>query len=179
MKESGSAQFVFISRISPIKNLRFAMRVIAQVPGATLDIYGPCEDRAYWKTCEPLLSETIKYCGAVEHGFVVPTFAHYDYSILPSKSESYGQAIIESLSAGVPAVISDKTPWNLEDAGITIPLIESEWIRAIKWCVDCDLKTYRFMAESAYMMAYNSERQAAAIAATAQMFRKAGNNFRA
>jgi len=32
--------------------------------------------------------------------------------ILPSKSENYGHAIIEALSAGRPVITSHATPWN-------------------------------------------------------------------
>ena len=176
MKERGSASFIFLSRIARIKNLDFAMKVISQVSGASLDIYGPAEDQKYWAECKPLLSDKIRYCDPVEHGLVIPTFAEYEFSILPSKSESFGHAIADSLRAGIPALISDKTPWKLDNEGITLPLIESEWIRAVEWCVDCDLPTYRFMAESAFKMSCDPSRRESAISATANMFRSALNS---
>lgn len=50
-KESGSLHLVFLSRISEKKNLLFLLRVLAHNSelSVQLDIYGPIEDKAYWK----------------------------------------------------------------------------------------------------------------------------------
>jgi len=60
----------------------------------------------------------------VEHkGEVLPhkiadTLKSYHYFVLPSKSENFGHAIYEALSAGRPVITSHATPWNgLELAG--------------------------------------------------------------
>ncbi len=43
----------------------------------------------------------------------------YDRFFLAPFSENFGHAINEALSAGVPVVISDKTPWrNLQEKGM-------------------------------------------------------------
>lgn len=45
---------------------------------------------------------------------------------MPTFNENYGHAIVESFVAGLPVVISDRTPWrNLEkiNAGWDIPLM--------------------------------------------------------
>ena len=48
----------FLSRISPMKNLDFALRVLSKVKIPVMfDIYGPIEDMAYWRICETLITE--------------------------------------------------------------------------------------------------------------------------
>ena len=54
---SGKPIFIcFLSRISPMKNLGFAISVLSkvQIP-VVFDIYGPIDDHAYWKECESLM----------------------------------------------------------------------------------------------------------------------------
>ena len=59
---------------------------------------------------------------------------------LPSQSENYGHAIVESLSQNRPVIISDKTPWqNLEthNAGFSLDLKdEDSFIQALQKMVD-------------------------------------------
>ena len=38
-----------------------------------------------------------------------------DLFVLPSKSENFGNVILESLYAGTPVITSDQTPWNMVD----------------------------------------------------------------
>ncbi|MEO6222361.1 MAG: hypothetical protein ABIP90_03860, partial [Vicinamibacterales bacterium] len=48
----------FLSRISPKKNLDFALRVLAQVKVAVeFTIFGPIDDAAFWATCQPLMAQ--------------------------------------------------------------------------------------------------------------------------
>jgi glycosyltransferase involved in cell wall biosynthesis len=53
---------------------------------------------------------------------------------MPSKSENFGHAIIEALSAGKPVITSHNTPWkNLQEnkAGFNVSLNVEEIINAI------------------------------------------------
>lgn len=116
---------VFLSRISPKKNLDYALRVLKSVTaGVKFDIYGPIEDRAYWELCEGLISSLsanieVNYCGLAHPDNVAKTFAGYDLFLFPTRGENYGHVIAESLSVGTPVLISDQTPWkNLESEGL-------------------------------------------------------------
>ena len=45
-------KIVFISRISPKKNLKFAISILMLVKTPVqFDVYGPVEDEAYWREC--------------------------------------------------------------------------------------------------------------------------------
>lgn len=123
--EGEPLRICFLSRISPMKNLEFALRTLQQVRSPVLfDIYGPIGDEDYWSRCRALASElpkhiAVSYHGNVEHAGVPATLARYDLFFLPSKGENYGHVIFEALSAGTPVLISDKTPWcGLFESGI-------------------------------------------------------------
>ncbi|MEH6445865.1 MAG: glycosyltransferase [Oceanospirillaceae bacterium] len=116
--ESSVLRIVFLSRISPMKNLDYSLRVLKQVHAEIVfDIYGPIEDLAYWKNCQTLikaLPRNIKaeYCGPVLPEEVRNVFSRYDLFILPTRGENYGHVIAESLSVGTTVLLSDQTPWR-------------------------------------------------------------------
>ena len=57
--------------------------------------------------------------GEVKHEKLHALLHEYDVMLLPTLGENFGHAIIEALDAGLPVVISDRTPWrNLEQAGV-------------------------------------------------------------
>lgn len=109
---------VFLSRISPMKNLDFAIKVLMAVKcKIQFDIYGPKEDLTYWMQCEHLLEQCPKniiysYQGNVLPERVKETFSEYDLFLFPTRGENYGHVIAESLSAGTPILLSNKTPWR-------------------------------------------------------------------
>ncbi|MDD5135443.1 MAG: glycosyltransferase family 4 protein [Phycisphaerae bacterium] len=114
-------RIVFLSRISPVKNLDFALKILARVKSKVVfDIYGPTENEAYWKECRSLISQMpsnveVNYCGVMDPVQVLDTMSRYDLLFFPSRGENYGHVIAEALSAGTPVLTSDKTPWrNLE-----------------------------------------------------------------
>jgi glycosyltransferase involved in cell wall biosynthesis len=164
LKQPGCARFVFISRISPKKNLPFAIRLLGTVSGkATLDIYGPKEDQRHWKTCQKEIDAlpphvSVNYCGAIASAEVPGTFAKYEFFLFPTFGENFGYVIYEALSVGIPVLLSDEvTPWeDLQKrmAGFLPPLNDlNAWKRALQFCVDCDLETYRVLAGNAYRYA--------------------------
>lgn len=120
----GPLRVCFLSRISPKKNLDFALRALCQV-GAEVEfsIYGPVGDEAYWASCRSIITTLpanvhARYEGQVSHDRVPETLAQHDLFFLPTRGENYGHAIAEALSAGLPVLISDQTPWRaLADAG--------------------------------------------------------------
>ncbi|QYA24390.1 glycosyltransferase [Gramella sp. MT6] len=118
-------KLIFLSRISPMKNLDYALKILSNVKRKlVLDIYGPIEDSEYWDECRKIISRhpaniVVSYKGSINPQVVPRTFLKYDLFILPSRGENYGHVIAESLSAGTPVLISNKTPWkNLEFEGL-------------------------------------------------------------
>jgi glycosyltransferase involved in cell wall biosynthesis len=118
-------RIIFLSRITLKKNLDYALRVLSQVKAEIIfDIYGPLEDLEYWKTCQNLIQSmpsniTVAYNGSVLPDEIAATFSQYDLFLFPTYGENYGHVIAESLSVGVPVLLSDQTPWrNLETEGL-------------------------------------------------------------
>lgn len=121
----GPLRVVFLSRITPMKNLDFALCVLAKVRNPVqFNIYGPIGETAYWRQCQALIARlpsnvTVHYGGGVKHGEVPAVMAAHDLFFLPTLGENYGHVISESLSAGTPVLIADTTPWRgLKEAGV-------------------------------------------------------------
>ena len=162
-KIPGIARFVFLARISPIKNLGQAIRELTGLTGeVSLDIYGPIEDANYWVECQQHMTRApanlkINYCGSVPPYAVCSTLATYHFFVLPTRSENFGHVIFESLSAGCPVVISDQTPWSQVEergAGWVVPLTNTRrWQAVLQTCVDMDEASYASMSQKASSLA--------------------------
>lgn len=117
-KESEKLKIVFLSRISPKKNLIYAVEIVSGLRGDILfDIYGPKEDLDYWSECKKRLCNLPnnvewEYKGEIESSQTVQVFSKYDVFLFPTKGENFGHVIYESLAAGCIPVISDTTPWK-------------------------------------------------------------------
>lgn len=158
-KERGSLRIVFLSRISYSKNLGGVLSILKKIKGeVSLDIYGPIEDKEYWKYCKKLISDMppnikISYRGAVPFDKVTHILSKYHLFFFPTKTENYGHVIYEALSAGCPVLISDQTPWkNLEqkNAGFVLPLDKPEkYVEVIENLIECDNETFAELSKSA------------------------------
>jgi len=115
----------FLSRITPKKNLDYALRVLdgVKVPIA-FSIYGTIEDKSHWRHCQKLIKSLpahvfVHYYGAIDHRDVAQELARHDLFFLPTRGENYGHVIFEAMASGLPVLISDQTPWrNLEEVGV-------------------------------------------------------------
>lgn len=118
-------KIVFLSRISPMKNLDYIIKVLEKVKRpCTFDIYGPIEDTNYWEKCKAMLKDmplniNWNYCGLAQPEQVPHIFSRYELFFLPSQGENFAHVIAESLSVGTPVLVSDRTPWrDLENSGL-------------------------------------------------------------
>lgn len=160
-KESGVANFVWLSRISPKKNLLGAIEMLGQIHReAKLTIYGPVEDRAYWERCLDAAralpkNVTVVHAGGLRPDEVVTNLGKHHFFLFPTFGENFGHVIPEALSAGCPALLSDQTPWldfNEKSAGWVMPLDDAlAWRECIQTCVDMDDERYQGMRQAAKM----------------------------
>jgi len=182
-KKSGQLKALFISRISPMKNLVGALSMIRGVSGSVIfHIYGPLEDVAYWEACKSEINSLpanvrVQYLGEVEHHRVSGIFAEYDLLFLPTLGENYGHVIFEALGAGCPVLISDRTPWrNLRDvgAGWDLPLGDMQAFHdALQYCIDADPQSYEELRTRAKLYAQSHRADPEIIAANRSLFREA------
>ncbi len=140
-KQPGKLRIVLAARIAPMKNTIAAIRMASKLSGPVeLDLWGPLEDKQYWQACQQQISLSppslnVRYRGEVEHEKLHDLLQNYDVMLMPTLGENFGHAIIEALDAGLPVVISDRTPWrNLEQSGVgtDLPLEdEAAFLRAL------------------------------------------------
>ena len=134
----GTLRIVFISRISPMKNLDGLLQILATLTRPIrFDIYGPIEDRVYWASCAALIAKLpshieVSWKGELAPDAVSPVFSTYDLFAFPTLGENFGHVIFEALRAGTPVLISDRTPWRSDALGAvtTIALEDIETWRA-------------------------------------------------
>jgi glycosyltransferase involved in cell wall biosynthesis len=109
---------VYVGRIAVIKNLDVSLQALRLVTGRVdFDVYGPVEDPGYWATCQRLIADlprnvVVTYRGEARPEEVRATFAAYDVFLFPTRGESFGHAIAESLSVACPVICSTNTPWT-------------------------------------------------------------------
>lgn len=135
LKEKGRVKLVFAGRISPMKNLDFALAVLSKVTSSVeYEIIGPVEDETLWCRCQELIQRmpahiTVRARGAASQAEVRAALREADALFLPTRGENFGHAIVEALNEGTPVLISDRTPWNAvtaAGAGWALPLEEKD-----------------------------------------------------
>lgn len=141
---AGPLRVLFLSRISPMKNLHFALTVLARVDARVhFTICGPVSDITYWQDCRVAMTDLPPHVSVDVRGTISPEevsgeMARHDLFFLPTLGENYGHAIAEALCAGTPVLISDRTPWRdlaRNGLGNDLPLSdEAAFVRAINDC---------------------------------------------
>jgi glycosyltransferase involved in cell wall biosynthesis len=183
-KQAGTLRVMFLAKISPKKNLHGALELLGGMDGEIqFDIYGPVKDADYWQECSRLISGLpcnvrVKHHGAVPHERVRQLFIDHDLFLFPTFSENFGHVIVESLSAGCPILISDRTPWRgLEQAGAgwDLPLEDpGPWRAALAKCIAMGPEDYQSFRQNppAYLSRAYDEKDA--IAANRALFASLG-----
>jgi glycosyltransferase involved in cell wall biosynthesis len=139
-KRAHSLEATFISRVVRKKNLHTAIELIREMPAPTrFDVFGPPEDPEYLRECEAAMATLpppvqARYVGPLSYDEIAPTFARYDLFLFPTLGENFGHVLIESLAAGCPVAVSDRTPFrDLEafGAGWVVPLEDLDRFRRV------------------------------------------------
>jgi glycosyltransferase involved in cell wall biosynthesis len=180
-KRGGHVRFLFISRISRIKNLHGALQLLSQLDGEIeFDIYGP-KDEDYWRECEKLIPKnvSVSYSGCLAPEEVLPAFQRGHFFLFPTEGENFGHVIFESLAAGCPPITTTDTPWrgiNIVEAGFCFPFVRPLWLTILQSCVDMGGDEYRDMALNAHRYAQEWHAQQRFIEAHSEMLIKACGN---
>lgn len=163
IKKTGRVRLFFMSRVSPKKNLKFALQVLSKVKGEIqFDIIGPIDDGQYWEQCQSTIDRlpnniSVNYIGSIKHDQISEVLKPYHFFFLPTKNENFGHVIIEALSNACPVILSDQTPWkNLSTAqvgwDISLNSIDS-FVKAINETVAMHQDEYSIWSKSAYRFA--------------------------
>lgn len=147
-KVRGQLRVIYLARITPLKNLAGALRMVGRISGnVQMSVYGSIEDVRYFRQCvreaKNLRGKVdVRFEGEVAHERVLETLASHHVFLLPTSGESFGHAILEALLAGTIPIICDQTPWRdlaRTGAGWDLPLDdERAFVEALQRCVDMD-----------------------------------------
>ena len=184
-KRSGELDLVFVSRISRMKNLLGVVKALERVSSRVrFWIYGPIEDKKYWRECQKemqLLPPEISavYCGLVSNDEAMAAFGGSHLFALPTYGENFGHVIHEALSAGCPVVVGRDTPWReVESAGagwVVEPEDSTKLATAIQRCAVMDNEAWSRLETSAIRFVAQAARDDRALQQNLHLFRLASD----
>lgn len=160
--------FLFLGRIAPIKAIENLIKGAAlskqfRQSNVILKIAGGVEDqfRNYYETLQNIVIETelqdkVKFIGAVSGTEKYQAYCDAQFLFLVSKSENFGNVVIEALSQGTPVVASHGTPWSgLVDnqAGYWIENTPEEIARSIDFVLSMNDEDYSALRIKAHIYA--------------------------
>ncbi|MCL4253767.1 MAG: glycosyltransferase [Anaerolineae bacterium] len=177
-KQSGELKIIFLSRITPKKNLDGALKLLAHVKHPVqFDIYGTQEDSAYWQYCESLMRNLprhiqARYCGAITEG-QTELFSQYHLFLFPTHGENFGYVIQESLLGGCLPLISTNTPWRrLADKQVGWDVSSEEsYLNALEQAVMMDNLTFQMWANNAQQYGLSIVNDPVRVAQNRELFR--------
>lgn len=159
-KEPGKLKLLTIALISPMKNILLVLESLGKVTGnIEYDIYGPIKDEEYWDICKEKIKTLPGNISIICHKEIEPeqvkeVLLDSHVFILPSKSENFGHAIYEALSAGRPVITSKATPWNhLKEsvAGMNVSAYDfEELVNAIDFFASIDMEMMEKWSRGAF-----------------------------
>lgn len=159
-KVAGTVQFVFVSRLVPIKNIHYFLERLRPFTDGdiTLDIVGPTEDATYWELCQSAIDSLpknikVNVFGPVSYDKTLKKMCEAHFFAMPTLNENFGYVFIEALAAGCPLLISDRTMWSDvadHNCGWAVPLENEEiWSERIRLCLKMGQTEYEQMSRSA------------------------------
>lgn len=164
-KELNFLKIVFVSRISKMKNLLGALKILKDIKGNVIfDIFGPKEDLSYWMECQEVINQMppncqVTYKWVLDPSDVVAIISKYDLFFLPTLGENFGHVILEALVAGRPVLISDRTRWiDLAErkAGWSVPIeFPQGFVNIIEKCIGMSTIEYSELTSNAWKYGQN------------------------
>jgi len=102
-KKQYEKKFLFIGRLSEVKNIDLLVDVFNSLPDYELTIIG---DGPLYNSLNMSVKTNIHFLSKVDNKALVDSFLSHDILILPSLSEPWGLVIEEALYFGVPVIAS-------------------------------------------------------------------------
>lgn len=159
-KKPGQLSLFYLSRISKVKNLHYALDILARIERSVIEytIYGNIEEPEYWEECKEMIAKLpshikVHYKGELPFHSVQNTIVQHQYLFLPTTNENFGHSIVESLMSSCPVIISDRTPWNdveKNNAGYALSLDNrTHFVKAIEDCATLNSSEYKKQSRAA------------------------------
>ena len=153
-------RFSFIGRISKEKNLEFLNSVWKKFAAKHKDVelmyvgYG-----WYLEEIKKFFEgdSSVHFAGEQGGEILAGLYADSDFFLFPSTTDTFGNVVVEAMSTGTPAIVSDYGgPHDIvmdEAAGRIVPIDEDAWLNALEECRKLYLEepdTYAKMRETAH-----------------------------
>ncbi len=132
--EEGPLRLISVGRLAPIKGtLKLVRAAAACAFPLRLTLVGPDEDPEYSAEVHRAAARCPEHVKIIFTGTTPPeqvrsALLQADLFISLTQGENFGHAIGEALQMGLPAIITDRTPWNFaaeSGAVVLIPLEEA------------------------------------------------------
>jgi glycosyltransferase involved in cell wall biosynthesis len=116
-KKNHVNRVVFVGRITPIKRVDILIDAINyinsfRINNLHLDIIGD-GDTGYINYLKAKGGGNINFTGQLNGDDKNSAILNSDFLILPSYRENFGNVVIEALSLGIPALVTDESPWRI------------------------------------------------------------------
>lgn len=102
---SAVRRFLYVGRLTEVKNLPFLINAFKNRLDLTLNIVGFGEQEEYLKS---IAGDNVNFLGAVDNKKLPQVYQENDVFVLPSKSEVWGLVVEEALNNGAPVLVSDR-----------------------------------------------------------------------
>jgi glycosyltransferase involved in cell wall biosynthesis len=178
-KRSGELSMVAVARISKEKNIASGIRYLGGLSPyvkASWDLFGPEQDPAYLAACKTeagRVKAKVAFKGSVPPDEIAAILPRYDFFYLPTLGENYGHAIAEALLAGLPVIVSDKTPWQCVEtlqAGWALPLRVDAFAAVLQRCAEMGPEEYQEYRGNAWRLGQRIANDPTVLDAYRQLF---------
>ena len=102
--ESYQKKFIYIGRLSEVKNLSFLIKIFNKLSEYSLTVIGEGQDKI---KLESISEPNINFVGSVKNKELSQYFLQNNFLILPSLSEPWGLVVEEALYNGMPVIVSN------------------------------------------------------------------------
>ncbi|HLY25556.1 MAG TPA: glycosyltransferase, partial [Aggregatilineales bacterium] len=122
-----SFRLLSVGSLIAVKGHELLLKVVARLPGVTLDIvgYGPLLPTLQAQAKTLGIADRVTFRGEVRHDLLPALYQEADLLILTSQHEAYGMVIVEAAACGLPTIGSASgvlPEFAQQDAGIALPV---------------------------------------------------------
>lgn len=103
MKKEYKKRYLYVGRLSKVKNLETIIKVFNDLPSHYLSLIGDGEEKEYLQS---ISNQNITFNSPIANIKLQDKYLNHDIFILPSISESWGLVVEEALYFGLPVMVS-------------------------------------------------------------------------
>lgn len=103
-KKKYQRNYLYIGRLSKVKNLEMLIQVFYELPEYNLTIVGEGEDKKHLQT---ISKSNVIFKPAIDNKKLKDVFLNHDIFILPSINEPWGLVVEEAIYFGLPVIVSE------------------------------------------------------------------------